>query len=291
MKFKRIFLSAVFVIAAQSASAQMPEIPPQGEAEIKSMASEVLGVERGYSIYLPKSYTVDEDRTYPVMYLLHGVFGDHTNWVERGHVQDVANRLIDGDKAVEMIIVMPDGGTEWDGYFNMDGWRYEDYFFDEFMPYIEENYRVKTGKEHTAIAGLSMGGGGATVYGQKHPDKFSTVYAMSALMTLGEGEGLNQDDPKFQELNRTVREESAVNFVANADEETVEELKSVRWFVDCGDDDFLFGANIAFVQEMKEKQIPLQFRVRDGGHDWEYWHSALYMALEYVSHGFMKYNE
>jgi enterochelin esterase-like enzyme len=221
------------------------------------------------------------------LYLLHGVFGDHTNWVERGHVQDVANRLIDGDKAVEMIIVMPDAGTEWDGYFNMDGWRYEDYFFDEFMSYIEENYRVKTGKENTAIAGLSMGGGGATVYGQKHPDKFSTVYAMSALMTLGEGEGLNQDDPKFQELNRTVREESAVNFVANADKETVEELKSVRWFVDCGDDDFLFDANIAFVREMREKQIPLQFRVRDGGHDWEYWHSALYMALEYVSHGFM----
>lgn len=286
MKLKPIFLFATLTIV-QSAAAQMPDRPPQGETEIKSMTSKILGVERGYSIYLPKSYTVDEDRTYPVMYLLHGVFGDHTNWVERGHVQDVANRLIDGDKAVEMIIVMPDAGTEWDGYFNMDGWPYEDYFFEELMPYIRENYRVKTGKENTAIAGLSMGGGGATVYGQKYPDKFSTVYAMSALMTLGEGGGLNQDDPKFRELNRTVREESAVKFVANADEETVEELKSIRWFVDCGDDDFLFDANIAFVQAMREKRIPMQFRVRDGGHDWEYWHSALYMALQYVSHGFM----
>lgn len=286
MKSKTIFLFVTLAIA-QTATAQMPNRPPQGSTEVKLMTSEILGVERGYSIYLPKSYTVDEERTYPVLYLLHGVFGDHTNWVERGHIQDVANRLIDGDKAVEMIIVMPDAGTEWDGYFNMNGWAYEDYFFEELMPYIEENYRVKTGKENTAIAGLSMGGGGATVYGQKHPDKFSTVYAMSALMTLGEGEGLNQDDPKFRELNRTVREESAVNFVANADEKTVEELKSVRWFVDCGDDDFLFGANIAFVEEMREKRIPLQFRVRDGGHDWEYWHSALYIALPYVSYGFM----
>ena len=286
MKLKTICFIIILAIA-ETAVAQMPNMPPQGQAEVKSMTSEILGVERGYSIYLPKSYTVDENRTYPVLYLLHGVFGDHTDWVERGHIQDVANHLIDGDKAVEMIIVMPDAGTEWDGYFNMDGWAYEDYFFEELMPYIEENYRVKKGREHTAIAGLSMGGGGATVYGQKHPDKFSIVYAMSALMTLGEGEGLNREDPKFRELNRTVREESAVNFVASADEETVEELKSVRWFVDCGDDDFLFGANIAFVQQMKEKGIPLQFRVRDGGHDWEYWHSALYIALPYVSYGFM----
>lgn len=287
MKIKRILLVTLFTILSQTAIAQMPDMPPQGRAEVKSMNSEILGVERGYSIYLPKSYTVNEDRSFPVLYLLHGVFGDHTNWVERGHIQDVANRLIDGDKAVEMIIVMPDAGTEWDGYFNMDGWAYEDYFFEELVPYIEENYRVKTGKENTAIAGLSMGGGGATVYGQKYPEMFSTVYAMSALMTLGEGGGLNQEDPKFRELNRTVREESAVNFVANADEETVEELKSIRWFVDCGDDDFLLDANISFVEEMKEKRIPLQFRVRDGGHDWEYWHSALYIALPYVSYGFM----
>lgn len=285
---KKAIILIIFLAFIQTAAAQMPDMPPQGRTEEKSLTSEVLGVERGYSIYLPKSYTFEEDRAYPVLYLLHGVYGDHTDWVQRGHLQDVANRLIDGDKAVEMIIVMPDAGTEWDGYFNMDGWAYEDFFFDEFMPFIEENYRVKTGKENTAIAGLSMGGGGATVYGQKHPELFSTVYAMSALMTLGEGGGLNQDDPKFQELNRTVREESAVNFVANADEETIENLKSIRWFVDCGDDDFLYNANISFVAEMKEKRIPLQFRIRDGGHDWEYWHSALYIALPYVSYGFMK---
>lgn len=287
MRFKTLFLIIIILATAQTAAAQMPDRPPQGIAEEESLTSEVLGVERGYSIYLPKSYTVEEERTYPVLYLLHGAYGDHTDWVERGHIQDVANRLIDGDKAIEMIIVMPDAGTEWDGYFNMDGWPYETFFFEEFIPHIEENYRIKTGRENRAIAGLSMGGGGATVYGQKHPEMFSTVYAMSALMTLGEGEGLNQQDSKFQELNRTVRENSAVNFVTNADEKAIEQIKSIRWFVDCGDDDFLFDANIAFVEEMRRKDIPLQFRVRDGGHDWEYWHSALYIALPYVSHGFM----
>jgi hypothetical protein len=64
MKFKKLFLSTVFVIAAQSTAAQMPEMLPQGKAEVRSMTSEVLGVEREYSIYLPKSYTVQKRQTF-----------------------------------------------------------------------------------------------------------------------------------------------------------------------------------------------------------------------------------
>ncbi len=262
--------------------------PPQGRAEEKSMQSSVLEVERNYSIYLPKSYTIETGRRYPVLYLLHGVWGDHTNWVERGHIQDVANQLIDGEQSVEMIIVMPDAGTEWDGYFNMDGWPYETYFFTELIPHIESSYRTKEGRQYRAIAGLSMGGGGATVYGQKYPGMFASVYAISALMTLDEGGGLAERDHKIAELNRTVRENDAVRFVATSDEETREKLRTVRWFVDCGDDDFLLHGNLEFVKEMQNARIPLQFRVRDGGHTWEYWHSALYKILPFVSFGFMQ---
>ncbi len=262
--------------------------PPQGRAQEKSMQSSVLGVERNYSIYLPKSYTIETGRRYPVLYLLHGVWGDHTNWVERGHIQDVANQLIDGEQSVEMIIVMPDAGTEWDGYFNMDGWPYETYFFTELIPHIESSYRTKEGRQYRAIAGLSMGGGGATVYGQKYPGMFASVYAISALMTLDEGGGLAERDHKIAELNRTVRENDAVRFVATSDEETREKLRTVRWFVDCGDDDFLLHGNLEFVKEMQNARIPLQFRVRDGGHTWEYWHSALYKILPFVSFGFMQ---
>lgn len=196
--------------------AQQTGRPPQGSAEEKSMQSNILGVERDYTIYLPKSYTIETERQYPVLYLLHGLWGNNTDWKYRGHIQDVANQLIDGEQAVEMIIVMPDAGTGWNGYFNMEGWPYETYFFTEFIPYIESTYRVKTGKKDRAIAGLSMGGGGATVYGQKYPGMFSSVYAISALMTLGEGGGMPDQDPKMAELNRTVREYDAVRFVARS---------------------------------------------------------------------------
>ena len=278
----------LFVFFCFQSYAQFPGMSRQGRASYDSIQSEVLGVTRQYSVYLPKSYTTNTDKKYPVLYLLHGVWGNNTDWVERGHIQDVANKLIDAEEAVEMIIIMPDGGREWNGYFDMEGWPYETFFFTEFMPYIESKYRIIGDKKHRAIAGLSMGGGGTVVYSQKHSELFSSAYAMSALMGIEPGGGLPANDKKIAALNTSVIENHCVKFVENADDATKENLKSVRWFVDCGDDDFLFDVNIAFCQAMRKAQVPYQLRVRNGGHDWEYWHSALYTALPFVSVGFLQ---
>ena len=285
---KKIFSTAVIVLVTLASFAQFPGMPPQGQVKVDSMKSAVLKIYRQYSVYLPKSYTTNPEKKYPILYLLHGVFDNNNGWVQRGHLQDVANKLIDSEDAVEMIIIVPDAGREWNGYFDMKGWNYETFFFTEFLPYIEKTYRVIGDKQHRALAGLSMGGGGTTVYAQKHPEMFSSAYAMSALMGLEPGGGLKMNDPKIDELNRTVIENHCVKFVANASEATKEKLKSVRWFVDCGDDDFLFDVNLDFYREMRKAQIPCQLRVRDGGHDWEYWHSALYIALPFISNGFSK---
>jgi S-formylglutathione hydrolase FrmB len=87
-------------------------------------------------------------------------------------------------------------------------------------------------------------------------------------------------------LTKSVQELSCVNYVAEADEARKIQLRSVKWFVDCGDDDFLLDANIDFMQAMRSAQIPCEFRVRDGGHTSEYWHSALYICLPYVTRCF-----
>ena len=79
---------------------------------------------------------------------------------------------------------------------------------------------------------------------------------------------------------------SCVDYVKNADEKCKKELRTVAWFVDCGDDDFLFDCNLDFYQAMRKAHITCQLRVRDGGHTWEYWHSALYTALPFVSRQF-----
>lgn len=287
MKKKNYLLLICFLIVSV-AFAQNPRMPIQGQVKVDSLKSEVLKVYRQYSVYLPKSYTTNPEKKYPVLYLLHGVFDNNNGWVQRGHLQDVANKLIDAGEVAEMVIIVPDAGRLWNGYFNMEGWSYETFFFTEFLPYIEKTYRIVGDKQHRAIAGLSMGGGGTTVYAQKHPELFSSAYAMSALLGLEPGGGMQIDDNKFKLLNKSVIENHCVKFVEIADDATKEKLKTVRWFVDCGDDDFLFDVNIAFCQAMKKAQVPYQLRVRDGGHDWEYWHSALYTALPFVSKDFLK---
>ena len=138
---------------------QAYEFPDKGEKVYNiNMPSSILKSDRNYSIYLPKGYETDTLTHYPVLYLLHGLGNTNTKgWVERGNVETIANRVIAEHRASKMIIVMPDAGTNGPGYFNREGWPYEDYFFKELIPYIEKHYRTLNDPSHRAIAGLSMG--------------------------------------------------------------------------------------------------------------------------------------
>lgn len=277
------------------AKAQFPGWGAQSKVVTDSIYSEILGANRQFTIYLPKSYETDATRKYPILYLLHGMMGVNTSWFTDQRVKDVMDRLVASGEACEMIIVSPNAGGNiytgvWNGYFNMPGWAYEDFFYKEFLPYIEKNYRVVGDKQHRAIAGLSMGGGGTTSYAQRYSDMYCAAYAMSALMNIpagSENPSPNPDD-KMSLLTKSVMEHSCVKYVEEADDARKEQLRSVQWFVDCGDDDFLLDRNIEFFQAMRKAQIPCQFRVRDGGHTSEYWHSALYTCLPFVSRSFGK---
>lgn len=257
--------------------------PGTGNVEYKTMPSKILNEEREYSIYLPAGYQENMDKTYPVLYLLHGGGGSHKDWPGRGHVGDVANQLIASNEASEMIIVCPEAGKTFMNYFNNPDWRYQDYFFEELIPFIESNYRVIGDKKHRAIAGLSMGGGGTVVYASSHPEMFCAAYEMSGYLYRQDLPFLDKSDPVQERMQKLVEDHNCVKLIQNADTEKVEALKSVSWFIDCGDDDFTFDPNMEFVAALREKQIPYQLRVRDGGHTWEYWHSALYIALPFIS--------
>lgn len=289
MKKLLILFLGVFCAACQLAAQGFP----QSRVLTDTIESKVLNAKRAYTIFLPQSFDVDKNRQYPILYLLHGMWENNSVWTSRGHVKDVMDRLTASGEACEMIIVTPDAGggdpnVYQNGYFDMPGWRYETFFYTEFLPFIEKKYRVIGDKRHRAVAGLSMGGGGATCYGQRHTDMFCAVYAMSALMSIPEQGAARFDDPngKLAILTRSVIENSCVDYVAQADEARKAQLRTVAWYVDCGDDDFLLDRNIEFFQAMRRAGIPCQFRVRDGGHDWEYWHSALYQCLPFVTRMF-----
>ena len=145
-----------------------------GRIVTDSIESKVLGANVVFNIYLPNGFE-HSAKQYPVVYLLHGLSDDYRAWREKGRMQDVADELIESGEAREMIIVMPNAGgpdthNTWNGYFNMPGWNYEDFFFQEFIPQVEKKYRGVGDKGHRAVMGLSMGGGGSTVYCQRHPD-------------------------------------------------------------------------------------------------------------------------
>ncbi len=285
---KKITMIFIAFCASVCANAQWG---PQSKVVTDSIYSSILKAERQYTVYLPKSYEVEKDRTYPVLYLLHGMNGVNTSWFNDQKCKDVMDQLTASGEACEMIIVSPNAGgniqTEWNGYFNMPGWAYEDFFYKEFLPHIEKTYRIKGDKQHRAIAGLSMGGGGTTSYAQRYPEMYCAAYAMSALMSLKlEDWNSVQQESKMAFMGRSVAENCCVKYVQNSDEATKEKLRSVNWFVDCGDDDFLFDCNIDFVRAMNAAHIPCQLRVRDGGHTSEYWHSALYICLPFVSRCF-----
>ncbi len=286
---RKSFLLLVIALIALPVVAQWG---PQSKVETKNLFSKVLDAEREYTIYLPKSYEVSKDKKYPILYLLHGMTDTSTQWYNRGHLKDVMDLLTASGEACEMIVVTPCAGgsiesNAWNGYFDMPGWKYETFFFTEFLPYIESTYRVIGNKQNRAVAGLSMGGGGSTVYGQKHPDMFSSVYAMSALMNLPAERVIDKNGKdKRSLLNLSVIENDCIAFVEKADDNLKEQLRSIAWFVDCGDDDFLLDTNIAFTQAMRKAGIPCEFRVRNGGHVWEYWNQALYFCLPFVTRNF-----
>ena len=297
---KKIFLAIALTVIAFTSSAQNSNQMRQwmrnmSRVEEKTIHSEILNADRNYSVYLPAGYASNTDKKYPVLYLLHGMNGTNKDWPGRGHLQDVMDQLRAAGEVCEMIVISPDAGGNigegvWNGYFDMEGWAYERFFFEEFLPAVEKEYRIKGDKASRAIAGLSMGGGGSTSYAQRHADMFCACYAMSALMHLDapQAQAPRDEKDKMWHLTKAVNKLSCVDFVNNADDKTKEALRTVAWYVDCGDDDFLFECNMNLVLAMRKAGVPYQLRVRDGGHTWEYWHSALYNALPFVSRIFEK---
>src|SRR6187549_3634364 len=146
-----------------------------------TLPSKILGMDRKYAVYLPPDYDTSQ-RSYPVLYLLHGGGDDQTGWVQFGEVQHIADKSVADGIATAMIIVMPDANTGQRGYYNdaKNEWRYEDFFFEEFIPFIENKYRIKKEKRYRAVAGLSMGGGGSFIYALHHPELFSSACPLSA---------------------------------------------------------------------------------------------------------------
>ena len=264
--------------------------------ESLSLKSQILGKEVEYSVYFPPDYEISS-RRYPVLYLLHGYSDDETGWTQFGEVKAIADHQISKDEMTSMIIVMPDAGISW--YINSYDGKvlYEDFFVKELIPFIDTNYRTRTDRQYRAVAGLSMGGHGTLILSMKHPDLFSAAAPLSAAVwtdaevtgmpdenwSRGIGLVYGKDLKGKDRLGSHYQKNSGIGLVnsLNADE-----LKKVRYYIDCGDKDFLIKGNMALHSAMIDKKIPHEFRVREGVHDWTYWRTALPEVFRFVSESF-----
>ena len=257
-----------------------------------TVESALLGGPVDVNVYLPAGFDAASDAKYPVVYLLHGLYGTYKDWENLGHMKILVDELVASGEIVPLVIIMPNAGdpdihNNWNGYFNMPGHPYEDFFFQELIPAVEARYKAFGDKQHRAVMGLSMGGGGSTVYAQRHPDMFSSCYAMSAWLDNSEPRADMPKD-KFYLVSKSVREHSALDFIDQADEATIEKLRTVKWFFDCGDDDYLLDLSVSLYQKMRDRDLHSELRVRDGWHSWEYWHTALRLSLPFASRNFGK---
>ena len=264
--------------------------------EKQVIKSVLLNREVHYSIYLPSDYYTSE-RAYPVTYLLHGYGDADDGWIQFGEVNRLADEAIKAGKIPPMIIVTPDGYTSF--YINTaDGkLNYEDFFIKELIPHIEKTYKVKAEKRFRGIAGLSMGGYGSLLYALKYPHLFAAAAPLSAAVWT-DNDIINLNEDMFNGLfgnsmggKLKGKDRLTPSWLANSplsliEKKTKEELSSVRYWIDCGDDDFLTIGNAQLHIVLTNKNVPHEFRMRDGAHNWTYWRTGIIDALSFIGDSF-----
>jgi S-formylglutathione hydrolase FrmB len=178
------------------------ELPSGSQVVFGSFSSPSLKENREYSVFLPPSYYKSQ-KSYPVVYFLHGLNNDHTSWIvdRYGHLHQTVDQLIRDKKIPEILMVHPKGDNSF--YTNyLDGSkRYEDYIDQDLIQYIERNYRAKTGSKWRAIGGTSMGGFGALKIAFKHKNLYSATAAHSPIVFLNEPGHMSEETKNSGRFN------------------------------------------------------------------------------------------
>lgn len=263
--------------------------------ENKTVESKILNEDRKYAIYLPADYNTS-DRNYPILYLMHpagprGTVPNQQSWFNYGELKQYLDKAIEHGEIAPMIVVSPDAnfGSKRISYYNdpEGDFNFEDFFFKEFMPHIEKAYRCRTEKGSRAIAGASMGGGATLYYALHHPELFAASCPLSAAVR---GFDINNLRNRYADVDEAKLKKwyAPYNVYDLFKLVSTEDAKSIAWYIACGDDDALSKNNSLLHIQLKESEIPHEFRISDGKHDWEYWRSITADVFEFVSAKFKK---
>lgn len=278
------------ILLALAAGWLAPAAGAQTRVECKAVESQILRRPVRYCVILPRSYDEQAQRRYPVLYHLHGLSEDEQTLINTG-LWDLVEQMQGEGRIGEFLIVAPDGGRSF--YINSrDGrTRYEDFFIREFLPAIEQRYRIRRERRARGITGISMGGYGALRFALKYPELFGSVSAHSAalmerppeILSAASGSGVLSGvfgapvDAAFWERN------SPFTLARHA-----KGLSGLKIYFDCGQQDhYGFDAGTQQFHELLTRLgIPHEFHLYPGGHDWAYFAEHVDESLEFHSRAF-----
>ncbi len=232
---------------------------PKGKVETITYNSKSIGVDRKAVVYTPPDYSTNQK--YPVLYLMHGIGGNETHWTRPGAANVILDNLIADNKAVPMIIVMPNGRATAEpptANFMSDFNYYADFepdLLQDLIPYIESHYSVQADRDHRALTGLSMGGGQGINFGINNLDKFAWIGGFSSAPNLQPSDVLI---PKIQQAK---------------------DKPSLLW-IGCGDKDNLITGSWSLHQALDDADIRHVWYVDSGVHEFPVWNNNLYLFAQ-----------
>jgi enterochelin esterase-like enzyme len=298
MKRFTVILSLLVLLMAGLVSCKHdnpPDVQPFTRLlKSQTYQSSILHRTMNYAVLLPEEYENSTD-SFPVVYLLHGFGDDETAWYAYGLIKYYVDLY--AAQNVPMIYVMPDAFNTY--YVNKYNGNYPfmDVIITELVPAIDSNFRTIKDANHRAVMGYSMGGYGAIILPAKNPDVFKTGVALSMsfrtddqYMAESQGSFDSQWGPIFGAIGATgtgrltdyFKEHSPFHFFEN---QVSPSLNGLNFYIDCGDDEETLSETSGELHNLlRDLDYPHEYRMDNGGHDWNYWHRELPEALSYISY-------
>lgn len=302
-----------------------PSAAPEGPGKVKgaSFASAALGVTKKYKVYLPAGYDALTSRRYPVVYLLHGLGGDETNWADGGKIDAVADEL-----RLQAIIVMPDGD---DGFYansvtpadkdaclagrppfskeqKIEDYcvataKYEDYIVEDLVGHVDATYRTIADRRARGIGGLSMGGFGALQLAMRHKDVFAATashsgvdallyvgphpYVADQVVLLKDVTSWGRGFGPIGELIRGIFGADAANWHGHDPVTLAKELKpgELAIYLDCGTEDFFqLQDGAQYLHDvLTARGIEHAWYLGPGRHDFSFWGQRIDDSLAFFT--------
>jgi len=250
-----------------------------------------------YAVYLPSDYHISE-RSYPVLYLFHGLDNDENAWIQYGDMKRLMDAMYSNESIAPMIVVMPNARNSWFIDDIHSEFPFETIFTGEFIDHIDSAYRTRPEKKFRAFGGLSMGGYGALILAFKNPDLVSSIFSLSPGIWTDETiQSLNNEDylRTFDNLYTTDPDQRLTDrwkshsIHHQAKVKSQSDLSKVKYYITSGDDDTGISEATAELHIiLKNKNVPHEYRVYDGGHTWEYWRKTFPEAVEFISDEFLR---